>query len=275
MSTESCETKQKSPLYTQGAETKFGVHASALDLSKIPDVKLPEPAPDGRFRTLSDYGYTTRNLMETSDEFVKFAGKCTLPVLDVGAAFGETTVAALKAGATVISNEVDAKSLEYIVKRADLTDDDRKRLYLKEGFMPFDCDFEESSLGAVHASRVMHFFTPEAVDEFFKRVHKWLAQDGAFFLITSSPYHWVTPENFYKQYEEQFKAGVLFPGVITDFSYRHPETPDHTHGYNHAMDPKLIYRLAVKNDFLIKRLGYLPGRGEYDYTFAVLVKKDF
>ena len=48
------------------------------------------------------------------------------------AAYGETTVAALKKGATVIVNDIDEGSLKYIIKRKELNDDDRKRLYLKK-----------------------------------------------------------------------------------------------------------------------------------------------
>ena len=252
--------------------SKLGTNAASLDLAKVPDVQLPAPAPDGRIRVLSNYGYATQTLLGPSQRFVEYAAKCGRPVLDIGASYGETTVAALKKGATVVANEVDADSLNYIVKRADLTEDDRKRLYIKQGYMPFECDFEAGSRGAIHASRVTHFFHPKDVTGLFQKAHEWLAEDGVFFLITSSPYHWVTPEGFAAEYEKKYKAGVEFPGEITDLSYRHPETPDYA-TYNHAMDPKVIFRLAVQNHFLIKELGYLPGRGEYDYTYAILVNK--
>ena len=72
---------------------KYGIHASEVDLSKIEDIKLPEPAPDGRIRVLSDKGYATKDIMGTSKDFVDFSEKCQFPVFDN---YGETTVAALK-----------------------------------------------------------------------------------------------------------------------------------------------------------------------------------
>ena len=63
----------------------------------------------------------------------------------------------------------------------------------------------------------------------------------------------------------------VFPGIITDFS--HQESALKTGKYNNAMDPRLIFREAVKNEFIIKKLGYEKGRGEYDYTFAILVNR--
>ncbi|ORX85681.1 hypothetical protein BCR32DRAFT_325352 [Anaeromyces robustus] len=252
-------------------QEKLGILASELDLEKVPDVQLPEPAPDGRIRVFSDKGYATVGLMEISQEFVEYASTCPLPVLDVGTAYGETAVAVLKKGGFVIANDVEQDSLNYIVKRKDITDDDRKRLYLKKGFVPFDMDFEPDSLGAIHASRVMHFFTPNEVRAFFAKAKEWLVRDGVIFLITSSPYHWFTPKGFAEEYEKKFKEGVEFPGVITDFSYLEDELK--TGEYNNAMDPKIIYREAVKNDFLIKKLGYAKGRYDYDYTFAVLVNR--
>ncbi|KAG4089861.1 hypothetical protein H8356DRAFT_1006436 [Neocallimastix lanati (nom. inval.)] len=250
---------------------KLGVHASDLDLASVPDIKLPDPAPDGRIRVLSNKGYATVDLMETSQEFVDFASTCPLPVLDIGTSYGETAVTALKKGSIVIANDIEQGSLDYIVKRKDITDEDRKRLYLKKGYVPNDMDFEPNSLGAIHASRVMHFFTPEEVKTFFVKAKEWLVYDGVLFIITSSPYHWFTPEGFAKEYERQFKEGVEFPGIITDFSYISGNLK--TGGYNNSMDPKLIYREAVKNDFLIKKLGYAKGRNDYDYTFAVLVNR--
>nr|AWI66901.1 Methyltransferase [Piromyces sp.] len=250
---------------------KLGVHASDLDLSKVPDIKLPEPAPDGRICVLSDKGYATVDLMETSQAFTDYSATCSLPVLDIGTAYGEVTVAALKKGSIVIANDVEQGSLDYIVKRKELTDDDRQRLYLKKGYVPKDMDFEPNSLGGIHASRVMHFFTPEEVQTFFTKAREWLVRDGVIFLVTSSPYHWFTPEGFGEEYEKKFKEGVEFPGIITDFSYIDKNLK--TGGYNNAMDPKLIYREAVKNDFLIKKLGYEKGRYDYDYTFAILVNR--
>ena len=35
---------------------KYGIHASEVDLSKILDIKLPDPAPDGRIRVMSRGG---------------------------------------------------------------------------------------------------------------------------------------------------------------------------------------------------------------------------
>ena len=255
----------------ESKQLKYGIHASEVDLSKIEDIKLPEPAPDGRIRVLSDKGYATKDIMGTSKDFVDFSEKCQYPVFDIGAAYGETTVAALKKGATVIANDIDEGSLKYIIKRKELNDDDRKRLYLKKGFVPFDMDFEPNSLGAIHASRVMHFFKPEEVKTFFIKAHEWLVNDGVLFIITSSPLHWVTPKGFYDEYDKKFKEGVEFPGIITDFS--HQESTLKTGGYNNAMDPRLIFREAVKNEFIIKKLGYEKGRGEYDYTCAILLNR--
>ena len=86
---------------------KLGVHASELDLSKIPDIKLPDPAPDGRIKVLSNKWYATTDLMDISKEFVEYASNCPLPVLDIGTAYGEIAIAVLKEGGIVIENDVD------------------------------------------------------------------------------------------------------------------------------------------------------------------------
>ena len=197
----------------ESKQLKYGIHASEVDLSKIEDIKLPEPAPDGRIRVLSDKGYATKDIMGTSKDFADFSEKCQYPVFDIGAVYSETTVASLKKGATVITNDIDEGSLNYIIKREELNDDDRKRLYLKKGFVPFDMDFESNSLGAIHASRVMHFFKPEEVKTFFIKAHEWLVNDGVLFIITSSPLHWVTPKGFMMNMIKNLRRVLNFLGL--------------------------------------------------------------
>ena len=68
----------------ESKQLKYGIHASEVDLSKIEDIKLPEPAPDVRIRVLSDKGYATKDIMGTSKDFVDFSEKCQFPVFDIG-----------------------------------------------------------------------------------------------------------------------------------------------------------------------------------------------
>ena len=252
--------------------SELGILASTLDLSKISDVELPKPAPDGRIRTLNNMGYATPQVLGFSAEFVEYASHCDKPVLDGGAAYGATTIAALKKGATVIANEMDQKFLDSIVKNKELTDEDRKHLYLKFGKLPEGVDFPENSLAGVHMSRVTHFFHPEEIEELFSKIYKWLAPKGRFYVMTASPYHYAMP-NFEETYEKRYRAGEEWPGVITDFQFIIGNEPkDNSPKYHHAMDPRVLFRVATKHGFIVKKIELFGGKLDHDYTCGIFIK---
>ena len=252
---------------------EFGVLASTLDLSKISVVEIPKPAPDGRIRTITSMGYATPELLGPSAEFVEFASHCDKPVLDGGAAYGATTIAALKKGATVIANEIDQKFLDLIVKNEQLTEEDRKHLYLKLGKLPKEVDFPENSLGAVHMARVIHFFTPEEIEELFSKIYKWLVPKGRFYVMVSSPYQYCTP-NFAETYDKRYNEGVEWPGVINDFVFNGNgnESTNSKPKLHHAIDPRVLFRVATKHGFIIKKVELYGGQNDDDYTCGVFIK---
>lgn len=253
--------------------TEFGILASSLNIDDIEDYELPPPAPDGRIRTPNQMGYVTTNVLDLSAEFVDFASTCKNPVLDGGAAYGATSIAALKKGATVIANEITPIDLNVIVKNKTLTEDDRKRLFLKEGKLPEGVDFPENSLGAIHMSRVLHFFHPEEVDKMFEKAYKWLVPGGRFYLLTASPYHYATPK-LGKMYNKKFNEGVEFPGEVKDFTFNAGgnEPKNSSGNYLHAMDPRVIFRVASKYGFITMKLALYGGKENMDYTVAIFFK---
>src|ERR1700741_2662682 len=82
------------------------------------DSKMPEAEPNGFVRNLNNMGYMTSGLARYSRKFVAFAAETGRPCLDVGAAYGVATLAALEAGARVISNDIEPRHLEILRERA-------------------------------------------------------------------------------------------------------------------------------------------------------------
>ncbi|OHT03836.1 hypothetical protein TRFO_01542 [Tritrichomonas foetus] len=210
----------------------------------------------------------------TSAEFVEYASKCTLPCLDIGGAFGAASLAAIDKGATMILNELTSKFLDYIVLNTPKSK--LEKLYFIEGKITNEnISFPKGSIGAIHMSRVMHFFTPSEIEELFKRAKEWLAPDGRFYILTMSPYHYAKP-GIDKIYDERYKQGVKFPGEIGDFTKgdgvdkvfkgKAPE-------YIHAIDPRVLFRVADEHGFRVKKLELAGGEKDQDYTCAIFVNK--
>ena len=243
----------------------FGTLLSNIDISKIPNPELPPPAEDGRIPVYNGDGYASPEPHPLSQEFVLFSSNSKYPVLDIGAAYGLTSINSLKKGATVICNEKEKKQLEYICHIKSITQEEKKRLFLKHGSI-LEIDFPKESLGAIHMSRVMHFFKPNEVELFFQKAYNWLIPNGRIYIITMSQYHYGNPEGFSDYYNKEIKKGTEFPGMINDYKFKNEKY------VLHAIDPTVMVRLANKYGFICKKIELSGGKNDDDYTCAILVK---
>jgi SAM-dependent methyltransferase len=243
----------------------LGILLSSLDLSKIPLIEMPPPAEDGRIPVLNGDGYATLDLEPLSQEFIDYSSKIKYPVLDAGAAYGLTSITALKKGATVICNEIEQKQLDYIAHIKSIVGEEKNRLYLKYGSI-LEIDFPDNSLGAIHISRVMHFFKPNEVEQFFEKAYNWLIPNGRIYIVTMSQYHYANPEGFSEKYNNDIKKGIEWPGMINEYKFKNER-------YSlHAIDPIVMMREANKFGFTCKKIELWGGPKDDDYTCAILVK---
>lgn len=166
-----------------------------------------------RIPTRNQTGWTSNQLNEVSALFVTYCREVALPVLDVGAAYGIASLAALEAGATVIANDLDPAHLDEILKAAPV--EHASRLVLIPGRFPRYLRFAADSLGAVHASNVLHFLTGPQMEQGFASIAHWLAPGGKLFIQASTP--WQAPfQEFVPVFQARRKAGVEWPGWIED-----------------------------------------------------------
>lgn len=78
-------------------------------------IELPKPAPDGRINTLNNTGAMKLGdaFVITTSSFIEIASKPNTKVLDIGAAYGEACLEALKRGATDYTvNDIEEKHLK-------------------------------------------------------------------------------------------------------------------------------------------------------------------
>lgn len=165
-----------------------------------------------RIPTRNKTGWASNQLNEVSELFVAHCRNVPLPVLDIGAAFGLASLAAIEAGATVIANDLDPAHLAEIVKTNKLT--------LLPGRFPEDLYFPEASLSAVHASNVLHFLSGPQLEQGLAAIARWLAPGGKLFVQASTP--WQKPfRAFVPVFERRRDAREDWPGWIEntrDFS---------------------------------------------------------
>lgn len=202
-------------------------------------LQIPEPEPSGFVKTLNNMGFMTSTLDPFSAEFVEFSKMAPGPVLDIGAAYGVASLAALKQGAKVIANDVDDRHLSILFDRTE--PGSRANLSLACGSFPEELDFAPASLGAVLICRVFHFFEPAKLEASIKKVAEWIAPGGKVFVVSETPYV-STLKPFIRIYEERRARGELWPGLV-NIAEINPELLAALPPMMHLLDEQVLSRL--------------------------------
>jgi SAM-dependent methyltransferase len=214
--------------------------------------------------TLNRMGRATRDLTEYSREFVLFAPLARGPVLDIGAGFGVATLSAAAAGASVIANDVDNRHLQIIVEQATnagLVE----RLSTRLSRFPTDLHFPSQSLGAIHASQVLHFLSGSELMTGAALMFRWLQPGGRVFTVTATPYV-KTLERFIPVYEERKRAGIPWPGVVHNVhEYSSHPTIDELPDFMHFLDHETVARPFAAAGFVIEKVEMYNRQGLPDY----------
>jgi SAM-dependent methyltransferase len=136
---------------------------------------------------------------QVSERFIAYARGCSRPVVDVGCAYG---VAAIPAGAIAVDLEIGhltgmPAGMDRVVGRFP------------------ELAFRAGSLGAVHASNVLHFLTGEELEEGVQRMGEWLAPGGQVFVQASTPFQ--RPfAGFVPEFARRVAAGEPWPGWVAE-----------------------------------------------------------
>ena len=169
--------------------------------------------------TRNNMGWAAEKPNQINQLFVDYCatGACgeTSPALDIGAAYGLASIAALNVGAHVIANDLDPAHLEEIARRTP--DTSLSRLQLKAGRFPRAIHFEPETLGAIHASNVFHFLSGNQLAYGIRCASRWLRPGGKLFVQAATPYQ-AQFAAFIPEYERRMAAGVKWPGWVEKIS---------------------------------------------------------
>lgn len=205
-----------------------------------------------RFRPLTRnrMGWVSERLSRLSQEFVAFCGTgaCTnSPALDIGAGFGVAALAALKAGAQVIANDLEPAHQAEMERRAQegCTEVERARLRVIGGRLPEELQFASESLGAVHISNVLHFLSGKQLDAGIRAIAQWLRPGGKLFIQAATPYQ--SPfAAFLPEYARRLAAQEPWPGWLPKVGlYAQHRRMGQMPKAMHLLDDQVLRRVAL------------------------------
>ncbi len=182
--------------------------------------RMPEPETNGTVPTLNGMGAMTPELDAYARAFVDRASGLVAPVLDVGAAYGIATLAALSAGASVIANDIEPRHLEILGRRVPQAQ--RTRLRLLPGAFPEALDLEPESVGAALLGRMLHFLPGPSIERGIGALRRWLVPGGKAFAVALTPFIGTRRDSI-PVYEARRAAGSPWPGEAEGMNYLEPE----------------------------------------------------
>lgn len=215
---------------------------------------MPQAERKGFIPTLNNQGYMLSSLDVYTQAFVDFSASCALPVMDIGAAYGLTTLPALQKGAKVIAVDLDLRHLDILRQRAG---QDAARLETLCGAFPEEIDAADASLGAALAARVLHFLTPEQLEQAAGKLYRWLAPNGKVFITAETPYlsNW---ETFIPVYEKRKAEGDPWPGLVEDVMRYVPERGKNLPPQMLFLDPGTLKRVFSAAGFIVETVDFIP-----------------
>lgn len=227
---------------------------------------------NGMVATLNNTGFMFEVRDRFADAFIERAGQLgretRTPVLEIGCAYGVSTLPALAAGALITASDLDAGHLEILHSKvppgllANLT--------LKAAALP-QVDFPRGKFGAILCSRVLHFLSGEDVDLSVKKMATWLTEGGYLYLIADTPY------GIWRRKIPEFEAGKAngerWPGMMHGLhnylGSGPPGKPIEKPPFMNVMDPDLLARTCREAGLTVLEADFIArpdfgGMGQMD-----------
>jgi SAM-dependent methyltransferase len=213
----------------------------------------PKAVEEGLIPTDNAMGIMTEELSPAAEAFIALAGKAHRPLLEIGAAYGNATLPALRAGGTLIANDLSASQLSVLA--GAVSGEDRKRLVLMPARFPEEIRLGDGNLSGVLAAQVLHFFDGPMVELAFRSVLRWLEPGGALYALVMTPslsfYSKLRPE-----YEKRAHAGERWPGIFDPRSVATEDWKERLPPMVHLFEKDVLRRCAEETGFIVETLEY-------------------
>jgi len=219
----------------------------------------PKPCFDewvkGMVKTQNQMGIMTLELSPPAKAFAEFAKHAKQPVLDVGCAYGVSSLAALKTGAVVKACDMEQAHLSVL---EDMVPQQFKHnLTTYCAAFPDDLNFEENSLSAIHMTMILHFLTGETIVRGLKKCHSWLAPGGKLFIGNMTPYlglyEW---EKLSAEYDKRIADGCEWPGEIAQREFAKGEWKKNLPPLAHFFKKDSMLKIANMAGFEVNSVYY-------------------
>ena len=225
-------------------------------ISNFSKIKIQQPRQiKGLIKTLNSTGYMLAKPHIYSQFFIDSIPFLKDWVLDIGAAYGVTTIPSLKQGVYVVANDIESRHLQILAQKTPKHL--MNQLCLLPGKFPDDIELPENSFPAIHAAGSLHFLEPDLFEVALQKIFNLLQPGGKFYFITTTPFVKLFSE-FLPIFEQRKKQDHPWPGLIEDSSVFNKKNHHPIPKLLNLLDIETIERVLIKKNFIIKRIEYVP-----------------
>jgi hypothetical protein len=217
---------------------------------------IPEYDAAGRVPTLNKMGWMHPKIDNITAKFLEYCRQHKgVKVLEIGAAYGYASKAALKEGALVWINDLDERHLQIFkedIKEKELL----SKVTLLPGDFPDAIKLSPNSFDAILAVRVFHFFEPNKLERAAAETYKYLKKGGRVYIVAETPYlkNWA---GYIPVYESKKSKGDPYPGYFTNLSdYNKTNAKNLPNAFN-FLDPDVLTRVYTKAGFKVELATFL------------------
>jgi SAM-dependent methyltransferase len=213
--------------------------------------------------TLNKMGYMNGLPEFYNEAFIDYSSQTSGPCLEIGSAFGYSTIKALKKGARMFANDLCPEHLDIL--RDNTPEDLKENLTLVPGAFPHNLSFENNMFSGILCSRMLNFLHPEDLLPSLKQIFNWIKEGGKFFFLVSSPYM-VRFERFLPEYIRRKQEKIKWPGWLQDVSHYVSQNQNIPSSI-YLMDIEEVKELLCEAGFHIEKIGYSGLTHEHFFDF--------
>ncbi|WP_131783937.1 class I SAM-dependent methyltransferase [Legionella gresilensis] len=204
-------------------------------------------------KTQNAMGVMFKELSPAAYSFVQYAKIATLPLLDIGAAYGVATIPALKNGAKVIACDLSDEHL--LILRQSTDQEFLFNLETLSKKYPDELHFDNKSLSGILISNVLHFMDGESITNGLHKCFKWLNHDDKLFVTVMTPhlsfYYPLIPD-----YKTRVREGAKWPGMFNPKLVASDKWRDNLPDFVHLFEIDTLKKVINQAGFEIEKIKY-------------------
>lgn len=227
-----------------------------------------------RIKTLNNMGNMVLRPEPALNAYLEHVERTQGKFADIGTAYGNSTLEALKRGGRIKAFDLDQRHLDILIDKCPPTH--KSSLTVECGHFPNTINLSSNAYDGVLLSRVLIFLTHSEITLAFSKIYDGLKEGGIVYITSPSPFRkkW---EALNPIYEKQKLENSPWPGRIDNLWSLIPEEKVRLPNTIQLIDSPSLHHGLLQAGFKVNRCEYYPTTNAsseevFELTYAIASK---